>query len=78
MNNNYTDDIETKAPKTAAERKAAEVKRRAAIGFRRRSYWLTDRSIAIVEKYKRLKGYENNDDALNEIIYLHIFRREDR
>ena len=53
---------------TAAERKAEEVKRKAEKGLKRRSFWLNDESMGIIEKYKKDNDLKTNDDAINQLL----------
>ena len=38
---------------TAAERKAKETQRKAEMGLKRRSFWLSDEDIKIIESFKK-------------------------
>lgn len=52
---------------TAAERKAEETKRKAEQGLKRRSFWLDQASIKIIEDYK-VKHNCTNDEAINQLL----------
>lgn len=60
---------------TAAERKAEETKRKAEQGLKRRSFWLTDETMKMIEKYKSDNGLKTNDEAVNDLI---IFASNDK
>ncbi len=53
---------------TAAERKAAETQRKAEMGLKRRSFWLSDEDIKIIDSFKQSNKLKTNDEALQQII----------
>ena len=53
---------------TAAERKAAETKRKAEMGLKRKSFWLNEQSISAIEQYKIENQLQTNDEALQKIL----------
>ena len=53
---------------TAAERKAAETKRKAEMGFKRKSFWLSEDEFKIIECFKKTNNLKNNDEALQQIL----------
>lgn len=53
---------------TAAERKAKETQRKAEMGLKRRSFWLSDEDIKIIESFKKINNLRTNDEALQQIL----------
>ena len=53
---------------TAAERKAKETQRKAEMGLKRRSFWLSDEDIKIIESFKKSNDLKTNDEALQQIL----------
>lgn len=53
---------------TAAERKAAETQRKAEMGLKRKSFWLSDEDIKIIESFKKSNNLRTNDEALQQIL----------
>lgn len=53
---------------TAAQRKAQEVQRKAEIGLKRRSFWMSDESMNIIETYKLNHNLKTNDEAIAALI----------
>ena len=53
---------------TAAERKAAETKRKAEQGFRRKSFWLSEYEFKVIENFKQSNNLKTNDEALQQIL----------
>ncbi len=53
---------------TAAERKAKEGKRKAEKGLKRRSFWLSNESIEIIEQHRTKNHLKSNDEAINMLI----------
>ena len=53
---------------TAAERKAKETQRKAEMGLKRRSFWLSDEDIKIIESFKKSNNLRTNDEALQQIL----------
>ena len=53
---------------TAAERKAAETKRKADIGLKRKSFWLSEDEFKMIEKFKKDNDLKTNDEALQQIL----------
>ena len=53
---------------TSSERKAEETKRKAELGLKRRSFWLSEQSIQTIEKYKTDNQLQTNDEAINQIL----------
>ena len=53
---------------TAAERKAAETKRKAEQGFRRKSFWLSEYEFKVIENSKQSNNLKTNDEALQQIL----------
>lgn len=54
--------------KTSAQRKALETKRKAEKGLKRRSFWLDEKSINIIEEYKIKNNLKTNDEAIAKLI----------
>ena len=53
---------------TAAERKAKETQRKAEMGLKRRSFWLSDEDIKIIVSCKKSNNLRTNDEALQQIL----------
>ena len=53
---------------TAAERKAAETKRKAEQGLKRKSFWLSEDEFKIIENFKQSNNLKTNDEALQQIL----------
>ena len=53
---------------TAAERKAAETQRKAEIGLKRKSFWLSEDEFKIIENFKKSNNLKTNDEALQQIL----------
>ena len=53
---------------TAAERKAKETQRKAEMGLKRRSFWLSDEDIKIIVSFKKSNNLRTNDEALQQIL----------
>ena len=53
---------------TAAERKAAETQRKAEIGLKRKSFWLSEDEFKIIESFKQNNELKTNDEALQQIL----------
>ena len=53
---------------SAAERKAAETKRKAQQGLKRKSFWLSEDEFKFIEKFKKDNGLKTNDEALQQIL----------
>lgn len=53
---------------TAAERKAAETRRKAEQGLKRKSFWLSNEEVKIIESFKKKNNLKTNDEALREIL----------
>ena len=53
---------------TAAERKAAETKRKAEMGLKRRSFWLSDADIKVIKNFKINNKLKTDDEALQQIL----------
>ena len=53
---------------TNNERKAAETKRKAEMGLKRRSFWLSDEDIKIIVSFKKSNNLRTNDEALQQIL----------
>lgn len=53
---------------TSAERKAKETHRKAEMGLKRRSFWLSDEDIKIIESFKKSNDLKSNDEALQQIL----------
>ena len=53
---------------TAAERKAAETRRKAEQGLKRKSFWLSNEDVKIIESFKKKNNLKTNDEALREIL----------
>ena len=53
---------------TAAERKAAETQRKAKMGLKRKSFWLSDDEFKIIESFKKSNNLKTNDEALQQIL----------
>lgn len=54
--------------KTSAQRKALETKRKAEKGLKRRSFWLDEESIKIINEYKIKNNLKTNDEALAKLL----------
>ena len=53
---------------TAAERKAAETKRKSEQGLKRKSFWLSQDEFKIIESFKISNDLKTNDEALQQIL----------
>lgn len=53
---------------TAAERKAKETQRKAEMGLKRRSFWLSEDEFKIIESFKKSNNLRTNDEALQQIL----------
>ena len=53
---------------TAAERKAAETQRKAEMGFKRKSFWLSEDEFKVIENFKKSNNLKTNDEALRQIL----------
>ena len=53
---------------TAAERKAAETQRKAEMGLKRKSFWLSEDEFKIIESFKQNNELKTNDEALQQIL----------
>ena len=53
---------------TAAERKAAETQRKAEMGLKRKSFWLSEDEFQIIESFKQNNELKTNDEALQQIL----------
>lgn len=53
---------------TAAERKAKETQRKAEMGLRRKSFWLSEDEFKIIESFKQSNNLKTNDEALQQIL----------
>ena len=53
---------------TAAERKAAETQRKAEIGLKRKSFWLSQDEFKVIENFKQNNNLKTNDEALRKIL----------
>ena len=53
---------------TAAERKTAETQRKAEMGLRRKSFWLSEDEFKIIESFKQSNNLKTNDEALQQIL----------
>ena len=53
---------------TAAERKAAETQRKAEIGLKRKSFWLSEDEVKVIESFKKSNNLKTNDEALQQIL----------
>lgn len=68
MQENEMPAVIAKNPKTAAERKAGEAKRKAQKGLKRRHYWLSDAALKIIDDYRKANDLKSNDQALDQIL----------
>lgn len=59
---------------TAAERKAKETALKAEQGLKRRSFWLNENSIAIIEQYSKDNNC-NKDESLNQLLQLSLIKQ---
>lgn len=57
--------------RTATERKAAETKRKAEQGLKRKSFWLSESEFEIIENFKKNNNLKTNDEALQQILKNH-------
>ena len=53
---------------TAAERKAAETQRKAEMGLKRKSFWLSEDEVKVIESFKQNNELKTNDEALQQIL----------
>lgn len=53
---------------TAAERKAQEKARKTQLGLKRKWFWLDEKSMEKIERYKHAHGLKTNDAALIDIL----------
>lgn len=53
---------------TAAERKAKETQRKAEMGLKRRSFWLSEDEFKIIENFKLRNKLKTNDEALRQML----------
>ncbi len=53
---------------TAAERKAAETQRKAEMGLKRKSFWLSEDEFKVIESFKKSNNLKTNDEALQQIL----------
>lgn len=53
---------------TAAERKATETQRKAEMGLKRKSFWLSEDEFKVIENFKKSNNLKTNDEALQQIL----------
>lgn len=51
-----------------AKRKSIETQRKALEGIYRRSFWLNDQNIAVIQKFKEKHKLKTNDEAIQLIL----------
>ena len=64
--------------RTATERKAAETQRKAEIGLKRKSFWLSEDEFKIIESFKQNNELKTNDEALQQILTAHHAKSANR